>query len=118
MEATDHEMIMIYLFIKKFRPLDVERPLMSCPYNIHATSSKGKATAKVLWSIQVTDNSVEVDPNAVIRVQSSHESGQEFPIGDTLIRVNATDETGNTETCVFNIHVIGNWLIYSKILRG
>lgn len=81
---------------------------MSCPYNIHTTSTKGKATAKVLWSIQVTDNSVEVDPNAVIRVRSSHESGQELPIGDTLIRVNATDETGNTETCVFNVHVKGN----------
>ena len=100
-------MIMIYLFIKN-RPLDFRPPLMSCPYNIQTTSSKGKATAKVFWSIQVADNSVELDPNAVIRVRSSHESGQDLPIGVTLIKVNATDESGNTETCAFDVHVEGN----------
>ena len=81
---------------------------MSCPYDIQTTSSKGKATANVLWSIQVTDNSVEVDPNTVIRVRSSHESGQELPIGDNLIRVNATDDAGNIDTCIVYVIVRGN----------
>ena len=101
------EMIMIYLFIKN-RPLDSMPPLMSCPFNIKTTSSKGKATGKAFWSIQVTDNSVKLDPNAVIRVRSSHESGQELPIGITHIRVTATDETGNMVTCAFYVHVEGN----------
>lgn len=59
----------------------------------------------------MTDNSVvEVDPNSVIRVRSSHESGQELPIGGTSITVNATDDAGNTETCTFYVHVRGNEL--------
>lgn len=85
---------------------DIEPPALSCPGPIIKTSTgKGKATAKVLWSIQVTDNSVQLDPNAVIQVRSSHKSGQEFPIGVTLVKVNAADETGNIETCVFNVQV-------------
>ena len=56
----------------------------------------------------MTDNTVELDPNAVIRVRSSHESGQELPIGETGIRINATDDAGNTETCAFYVYVKGN----------
>jgi len=81
---------------------------MTCPHDIQTTTAKGKATANVLWSIQVTDNSVEVDPNAVIRVRSSHESGQELPIGDTVIRVDATDDAGNNAVCIFFVKVRGN----------
>lgn len=55
----------------------------------------------------MTENSVEVDPNAVIQVRSSHESGQELLIGRTLIEVNATDEAGNVATCEFEVEVKG-----------
>jgi len=84
---------------------DFAPPKMTCPHDIQTTTAKGKATANVLWSIQVTDNSVEVDPNAVIRVRSSHESGQELPIGDTVIRVDATDDAGNNAVCIFFVKV-------------
>jgi len=79
--------------------------VLKCPYDIQTTSAKGKATAKVIWSIDVSDNSVEVDPNSVIWVLSSHESGQELPIGETIITINATDDAGNYETCTFYVHV-------------
>lgn len=58
----------------------------------------------------MSDNSVEVDPNSVIWVRSSHESGQELPIGETIITINATDDAGNYETCTFYVHVRGNEL--------
>lgn len=56
----------------------------------------------------MTDNSVELDPNAVIRVRSSHESGQELPIGQNYIRLNATDNAGNAQGCGFDVEVKGN----------
>ena len=61
----------------------------------------------------MTDNSFEVDPNAKIEVRSSHESGQELPIGQTVISVTAMDLSGNVATCDFEIEVKGNewWCI-------
>ncbi len=56
----------------------------------------------------MTDNSVDVDPNSVIQVRSSHESGQELPIGRTAIRVTATDQAGNVASCDFDVEVKGN----------
>ena len=68
----------------------------------------GKATAVVNWSVtQVSDNSVDVDPHAVIKVQSSHQPLDVFPIGSHVVTVTATDEAGNTADCRFDIEVIG-----------
>ena len=78
---------------------------------METSTDKGKPTAKVVWSIQVTDNSVEVNPNAVIRVRSSHESGKELPIGDNVVKVTAADEAGNMGGCSFRIVVRGNYYI-------
>ena len=55
----------------------------------------------------MTDNSVTVDPNAVIQVRSNHESGQQLPIGRTYIRITATDQAGNEATCSFDVEVKG-----------
>ncbi|KAL9973280.1 hypothetical protein ACROYT_G019711, partial [Oculina patagonica] len=85
---------------------DIESPTMTCPGpKLLADASPGKATATVEWSVQVNDNSVDVDSNAVIQVQSSHQSGQEFFIGITVVKITATDEAGNVATCSFSIEV-------------
>ena len=56
----------------------------------------------------MSDNSVDVDPQAVIKVQSSHQSPVDvFPIGLNTVIVTATDEAGNTEDCIFLIQVEG-----------
>ena len=84
--------------------------MLNCPGPIIETSAdKGKPAAKVVWNIQVTDNSVLVDPNAEIVLRSTNESGQEFPIGDTVIKVTAADEAGNMAACYFLIEVRGNY---------
>lgn len=59
----------------------------------------------------MTDNSIQVDPNALIRVQPSNQSGEEFPIGDNAVQVTATDEAGNVGTCSFLILVRGNYFL-------
>ncbi|XP_073231302.1 sushi, von Willebrand factor type A, EGF and pentraxin domain-containing protein 1-like [Porites lutea] len=85
---------------------DYRSPTLSCPGPIiigHTT--KGKATGKVSWNIQVTDNSVIVDPNAKITVTSTHQSSQQFPIGATDVQVTASDSTGNTATCSFSVRI-------------
>ena len=57
----------------------------------------------------MADNSIQVDPNAVILVRSSNQSGQELPIGTNAVKVTATDEAGNTDGCSFNVIVRGNY---------
>ncbi|XP_078369574.1 sushi, von Willebrand factor type A, EGF and pentraxin domain-containing protein 1-like [Oculina patagonica] len=84
---------------------DIQPPVLKCPDNIITNTSKGKPTSSIVWSVQVTDNSVDVDPNSVIQVRSSHESGQELPIGRTAIRVTATDGAGNVASCDFEVEV-------------
>ena len=93
---------------------DIQRPALKCPYQLKASTSKGKATGRVVWSVQVSDNSVDVDPNAVIVVRSSHESGQELPIGYTDIQVNATDQAGNVATCAWRAEVEGNIYFFKR----
>ena len=87
---------------------DTERPRLTCPNQLQTNTLKGKATGKILWTIEVTDNSVAVDPNAAkIVVRSSHVPGQELPIGRTIIQVNATDKAGNVDKCSFDVVVRG-----------
>jgi len=98
------------------RRVDIQPPVLSCPGpTIETSTDKGKPTAKVKWSVQVTDNSVQVDPNAVIQVRSSNQSGQEFPIGANVVKVTATDEAGNIATCSFHIAVRGKYFLHRRI---
>lgn len=64
----------------------------------------------------MTDNSVQVDPNAVILVRSSNQSGQELPIGTNAVKVTATDEAGNMDSCSFSIVVRGNYYTYVNLV--
>ena len=61
-----------------------------------------------VWGVEVIDNSLHVDPNAVFTVRSSHVTGDELPIGRTAIRVTATDKAGNMAECSFDAEVKGN----------
>ena len=81
---------------------------MTCPGpNIIGHTTKGKATGKVSWNIQVTDNSVIEDPNAKINVISTHQPSQEFPIDATDVQVTVSDSTGNKATCSFTVKIEG-----------
>ncbi|CAH3152261.1 unnamed protein product, partial [Porites evermanni] len=80
--------------------IDYQPPTITCP-DIRGHTTKGKATGKVSWNIQVTDNSANVDPNAKINVASS----QEFPIGENDVQVAASDNNGNTAICRFSVYI-------------
>ena len=80
---------------------------MTCPSYAGGYTTKGKATGIVPWKIEVTDNSVIVDPNAKITVNSSHQPSAEFPIGETGVQVTASDSAGNVASCFFHVTVKG-----------
>ena len=90
----------------------MQPPKLTCPRNMITVTSKGKATGKMFWSIEVSDNSIGVDPDAKIIVRSSHVPTQDLPIGYNRIYVNATDNAGNVATCAFGIEIRGRSFVY------
>ena len=100
--------VLLVLLFLRFLNTDTRPPVLNCPPNLKVNTLKGKSTGKVTWSVQVPDNSGDVDPNAVIKIESNHKSGQELPIRVTAIRVTATDQAGNEAICTFEAEVIGN----------
>ena len=100
--------VLLVLLFLRFLNTDTRPLVLNCPLNLKVNTLKGKSTGKVTWSVQVSDNSGDVDPNAVIKIESNHKSGLELPIGVTAIRVTATDQAGNEAMCTFEAEVIGN----------
>eukprot|EP00050_Salpingoeca_kvevrii_P022899 m.133922 g.133922 ORF g.133922 m.133922 type:complete len:1478 (-) comp9868_c1_seq2:1800-6233(-) len=49
----------------------------------------------------VCDNS-----GGAVEVVSSHQSGEQFPVGDTTVTITATDSAGNSDTCTFTVSII------------
>lgn len=93
--------------IKKFQYFlfaDNEAPQISCPNMVYETDV-GLATAmNVTLNISIWDNEDSM-PN----VDCSLPSDYTFPHGDTLVKCNATDRSGNAASCAFYVTVIGKW---------
>ncbi|XP_070537273.1 hyalin-like [Ptychodera flava] len=80
--------------------IDDEPPTILCPDNIDVAPEPGEATVVVNWTQpNATDNS------GYVTVTSDYESGTEFSIGSTSIRYNASDPSGNVDSCQFNLTV-------------
>ncbi|WKK83315.2 HYR domain-containing protein [Marivirga arenosa] len=72
----------------------------NCPQDI-VISSNANCTAAATWSSPVfTDNC-----DANLTISSSHQSGDVFPLGTTLVTYSATDKAGNSISCSFNVIV-------------
>ena len=83
---------------------DNENPVIisGCPSDQSVTTDSGVATAEVTWtSPTATDNF------GVPTLTSTHNSGDDFPIGSNTVTYTATDGAGNTETCTFSVVVSG-----------
>ncbi|XP_070537244.1 hyalin-like [Ptychodera flava] len=80
--------------------IDEEKPSIICPDNINTTAAPGKPTAVVNWTFpNATDNS------GMMTTTGSRRSGTEFIIGHTAVHYNASDPSGNMETCHLNVTV-------------
>ncbi|XP_022109740.1 uncharacterized protein LOC110989561 isoform X3 [Acanthaster planci] len=81
--------------------IDTEDPQIICPSLGPVRTDPGLDTANVTFdSANVTDNSMlSITPVA------NPMSGSIFSIGDTSVQFNATDESGNTASCMFTVTV-------------
>ena len=78
-------------------------PEVACPEAILVAANEGTCGAVVEFTITSTDNCTPA-PSIV----SIPASGETFPIGTTTVFVTATDESGNTATCSFDVTVTAN----------
>ncbi|XP_078695719.1 CUB and sushi domain-containing protein 3-like, partial [Branchiostoma floridae x Branchiostoma belcheri] len=79
---------------------DIEKPLFSqCPQDQTFYGDRGSQSTFVNWTVSAIDNSGEIPA-----VVCSHTPGVR-PVGDYQVTCTATDATGNTETCSFDIRV-------------
>jgi len=87
---------------------DMQPPTITCPADINAAAMAScpiATSAPVTFNVTASDNCPGVtvvckDQNGQVVV-----SGQPFPTGTTTVTCTATDTTGNTATCGFNINV-------------
>ena len=88
-------------------PTDNEKPVFDlCPGDQDVTTDIGYPTAVVNWTQPTaTDNS------GIQTLTSTHNSGENFTIGNNTVTYTATDDAGNTETCTFFVIVSGKCLI-------
>ncbi|MGB0429164.1 MAG: collagen-binding domain-containing protein [Bacteroidia bacterium] len=80
--------------------VDNEDPtITNVPSNITVTASSNDCTPSVTWT---TPNSYD---NCSVTLTSTHNSGDDFPIGTTTVTYTAVDASGNTATASFNVTV-------------
>ncbi|MEW5825875.1 MAG: HYR domain-containing protein, partial [Candidatus Bipolaricaulota bacterium] len=81
---------------------DDDPPVISgCPSDFTQSNDAGKCDAVVTWTAPtVTDNCTGVTMTPDIA------PGSTFPVGTTAVTYTATDTSGNTATCSFNVTVV------------
>ena len=80
--------------------LETAPPTITCPANVNVTTERQQPRVVTYPSPQASDNCP-----GEIQIQCVPPSGSTFPPGATLINCSATDVSGNTATCRFNVIV-------------
>ena len=79
---------------------DVTSPAITCPANVTVDAAPGENSAVVNYAAPTAS-----DNCSVASVVSTPASGSSFPIGTTTVNATATDASGNTSGCTFNVTV-------------
>ncbi|MEH6538404.1 MAG: HYR domain-containing protein [Psychroserpens sp.] len=82
--------------------VDTTPPVITCPADIVVDNDTGSCGAVVSFTVTATDNLPGVS------VESTPASGSIFPVGTTTVTSVATDATGNTDSCTFDVTVNDN----------
>ncbi|HMV49779.1 MAG TPA: HYR domain-containing protein [Blastocatellia bacterium] len=77
---------------------DVEPPRITCPAGVTVNAASGGLTAVTYPPVTATDN-------CQATVSCTPASGATFPLGVTKVTCTATDTSGNTDVCAFNVTV-------------
>lgn len=82
-------------------PNDVIPPVISgCPANINTTADTSYCGANVTW----TEPTASDNCSGVV-LSSTHNPGDNFPVGTTTVTYTATDASSNTDVCTFDVIV-------------
>lgn len=81
--------------------LDTIAPTLVCNSDTVVGNDPGDCGAIVGYRIDLADNC----PNPVATLVAGNTSGARFPLGITVVRLDAADSTGNTASCSFTITV-------------
>ena len=88
------------LFTHAVTTVDTVPPVINgCPGPITQNVALGTTSTIVSWTEPTATDNSGVTP-AVTR---SHQPGESFPIGTTIVRYTFTDQAGNSEFCSFDI---------------
>jgi PKD repeat protein len=91
--------------------LDTIAPVFTfCPADQILQVTDGVCTAVATWDEPVTAD------NCPVAISSSHNSGDIFPIGITTVTVTATDVSGNSATCTFEVEVVGGAPLSAEVV--
>jgi hypothetical protein len=83
--------------------LDRENPVISCPSNIVQGNDAGLTSARVTWVAPSASDNV-----GVAVTESTHNSNDSFPMGDTTVAFTFRDSAGNLANCTWVITVVDN----------
>lgn len=80
---------------------DDEDPVFAdCPVDVNDNTTEPGCETVVMWTTPVASDNCSVQS-----VTSSHNPGDVFPRGSTLVTYTATDINGRQATCAFNVNV-------------
>lgn len=82
--------------------VDTTAPTISCPADIVVTLPANSAATSMPVNFNVTASD---SCSTTAAVTTSHASGANFSVGTTTVNATATDASGNTSTCTFNVTV-------------
>ncbi len=82
--------------------LDTQDPVVVCPEDIEVNNDLGKCGAVVEYSI---DDPTDNCPGVEMKLTEGLESGEFFPVGETIVTYTAVDASGNTASCSFTVTV-------------
>jgi gliding motility-associated-like protein len=91
----------VNVFVKDINP----PTLGACPKDITANAEPGKSGATITW---IPPTAKAFCNGTINLVPTPQQPNTFFKIGDTPITYTATDNSGNTATCTFNVKVIDN----------
>lgn len=81
---------------------DTEAPMVSCPSDVTVSAAPGAASAIVNYALPTAQDNC---PGAGVSLTGGLASGAAFPIGTTTVSYQATDASGNTASCSFDVTV-------------
>ena len=106
-ENDNHQPYSLYPLSTIIFPDNEDPVLSSIPANITQNTDPGLPTGVVTWSEPTAS-----DNSGSVTLTSSHESGEAFPIGVTVVTYTAVDAASNMVTSSFAVLIEGMIILF------